>query len=63
MLSELPWNDDHFGAMSLASVLTVIAVTAHAAYGRSSVSEPLVEGLEQQKSLAAGDAFDARQRA
>ena len=63
MLSELPWNDDHFGAMSLASVLTVIAVTAHAAYGRSSASEPLVEGLEQQKSLAAGDALDARQRA
>jgi hypothetical protein len=33
-LSEIPWNDDHFTAMSLACVVVVVAVTAQAAYGK-----------------------------
>jgi hypothetical protein len=28
------WNDDHFAAMSLASVVVVVAVTANSAFGR-----------------------------
>jgi hypothetical protein len=28
------WNDDHFAAMSWASVVVVVAVTAQAAFGR-----------------------------
>jgi hypothetical protein len=35
------WNDDHFAAMSLASVVVVIAVTALSAFGkRAGVEEP-----------------------
>jgi hypothetical protein len=30
----LSWNDDHFAAMSLASVLVVVAVTAQSAFGK-----------------------------
>ncbi|MDD9967770.1 MAG: hypothetical protein OXR73_16160, partial [Myxococcales bacterium] len=33
-LSLLEWNDDRFAAMSLATVIVVVAVTAHAAFGR-----------------------------
>ena len=44
VLSEIPWNDDHFAAMSLASVIAVVAVTAHVAFGRKAApllaSEP-----------------------
>lgn len=34
-LSFIAWNDEHFGAMSLASVVVVVGVTAHVAFGRS----------------------------
>jgi hypothetical protein len=30
----MSWNDDHFAAMSLASVVVVVAVTAQAAFGK-----------------------------
>jgi hypothetical protein len=30
----LSWNDDHFAAMSLASVIVVVAVTAQSAFGK-----------------------------
>lgn len=30
----LAWNDDHFAAMSLASVIVVVAVTANSAFGK-----------------------------
>jgi hypothetical protein len=30
----LAWNDDHFAAMSLASVVVVVAVTAQSAFGK-----------------------------
>ncbi|HET8932595.1 MAG TPA: discoidin domain-containing protein [Polyangiales bacterium] len=37
----LAWNDDHFAAMSLASVIVVIAVTANSAFGkRFSAQDP-----------------------
>jgi len=37
----LAWNDDHFAAMSLASVIVVVAVTAHSAFGkRFSAQDP-----------------------
>jgi len=32
----LDWNDDHFAAMSLASVIAVVAATAHVAFGKRS---------------------------
>jgi hypothetical protein len=35
----LEWNDDHFAAMSLASVVVVVAATAHAAFGRRTAPE------------------------
>jgi len=33
-LSEIPWNDDHFAAMSAACVVVVVGVTAHIAFGK-----------------------------
>jgi hypothetical protein len=36
----LDWNDDHFAAMSLAAVLTVVAITAQAAFGQRASTEP-----------------------
>jgi hypothetical protein len=37
----LAWNDDHFAAMSLASVVVVVAVTAQSAFGkRAGAQEP-----------------------
>jgi hypothetical protein len=30
----MSWNDDHFAAMSLGSVVVVVAVTAHSAFGK-----------------------------
>jgi hypothetical protein len=37
----MSWNDDHFAAMSLASAVVVVAVTAQAAFGkRVGVEEP-----------------------
>jgi hypothetical protein len=32
-ISHLPWNDDHFAGMSLASVVAVVWATAHVAFG------------------------------
>jgi hypothetical protein len=32
------WNDDHFAAMSLATVVAVVAATAHAAFGKRTES-------------------------
>jgi hypothetical protein len=32
------WNDDHFAAMSLATVVAVVAATAHAAFGKRAES-------------------------
>jgi hypothetical protein len=37
--AALEWNDDHFAAMSLACVVVVIAVTAHAAFGKRSPAD------------------------
>jgi hypothetical protein len=34
----LEWNDDHFAAMSLASVVVVVAATAHSAFGKRAVA-------------------------
>ncbi|MDD9935269.1 MAG: discoidin domain-containing protein [Myxococcales bacterium] len=34
-ISHLPWNDDHFAGMSLASVVAVVVVTIHAAFAKS----------------------------
>jgi hypothetical protein len=34
-LSNIAWNDDHFGAMSLATTITIFAVTAHVAFGKA----------------------------
>lgn len=36
ILNELPWNDDKYVAMSLATVVVVTIVTAHVAFGRRS---------------------------
>ena len=35
----LSWNDDHFAAMSLASVVVVVAVTAHSAFSKRAGAE------------------------
>ncbi|HKP60037.1 MAG TPA: discoidin domain-containing protein [Polyangiales bacterium] len=43
------WNDDHFAAMSLASVVAVVAATAHAAFGRRTTSAPEVERIPPSK--------------
>jgi hypothetical protein len=34
----LAWNDDHFAAMSLASVVVVVAATANSAFGKRAVA-------------------------
>jgi hypothetical protein len=34
MAETISWNDDHFGAMSLACVIVIVLVTAHAAFTR-----------------------------
>ena len=36
----IDWNDDHFAAMSLACVITVVLVTAHVAFGKRVALEP-----------------------
>jgi hypothetical protein len=43
-LSLIPWNDDHFAAMSLAAVIVAVAVTAHAAFGRAPAPESARQG-------------------
>jgi hypothetical protein len=43
-LSEIPWNDDHFAAMSLATTLVIFGVTAHAAFGK--LERPVPAGAE-----------------
>jgi hypothetical protein len=40
-LSEIPWNDDHFTAMSLATVLAIIVSVWMVAFGKR--EEPVVE--------------------
>jgi hypothetical protein len=35
----MSWNDDHFAAMSLASVVVVVAATAHSAFGKRAGAE------------------------
>lgn len=47
-LSDIPWNDDHFGAMSLATAVVIVVVTAHAAFG------PMVRPLAGSQGQAPG---------
>ncbi len=43
------WNDDHFAVMSLATVVVVIAVTAHAAFGKGvPVEDPVALPLRHK---------------
>ncbi|HEX7477951.1 MAG TPA: hypothetical protein VF331_09100, partial [Polyangiales bacterium] len=50
------WNDDHFAAMSLATVVVVIVVTAHAAFGKrvpAELTEPLPSPAQPEPQLTA----------
>ncbi|HEX2675255.1 MAG TPA: hypothetical protein VHM19_01410, partial [Polyangiales bacterium] len=66
---QLEWNDDHFAAMSLATVITVIAVTAQAAFGKrvrpgaddepESLPEPAPASLPAPESLPEPESLPA----
>jgi hypothetical protein len=50
LVSELPWNDDHFAAMSLASVVAIFVSTWIMAFGkrREVPAEPKMAPIEKQ---------------
>jgi hypothetical protein len=54
----LDWNDDHFAAMSLASVVTVVAATAHVAFGKRAPADVPVKPPPAEKLPAAPVATD-----
>lgn len=55
--AQLDWNDEHFAAMSLATVVVVVAVTAQAAFGKRVAPSEASTAADNTQLPAAHDAF------